>query len=349
MKITVKGAYGETNFGDDLLMVIFENYFLKNFPEAQLNFEGQNNHYVRKFLKKSAYNRRWKNPDWLVYGGGTQFFSFSAGKSEFINKVKAVLDNPEIIRNKFFPQKARHTAFLGIGLGPFAESRVIAGTQEKLRKASFMGVRDPVACKFCNNWGVEATDGADVAFSSYLEFPLMEQTAEENNEKEVKHVGIIVRDWNWDSEGAGYIEKIMDFYKTHPKSGFVFRFIILAPEKDRALVKLLKDEDPLIWNPDEFSINGFIEELNRFDILISARYHGAIIGALLGKRVVCIEVENKLNLLSQQIPGISLWKKPFGLDELYHHMQNTEKIDKSSLECLKLKADKMLHEFKKIV
>lgn len=83
--------------------------------------------------------------------------------------------------------------------------------------------------------------------------------------------------------------------------------------------------------------------------MISARYHGAIIGALLGKRVICIEVENKLNLLSQQIPGISLWKKPFGLDELYHHMQNTEKIDKRSLEGLKLKADKMLHEFKKIV
>ena len=60
-------------------------------------------------------------------------------------------------------------------------------------------------------------------------------------------------------------------------------------------------------------------------------------------------MKNILNLLSLQIPRRRLGNKPFGLDELYHHMQNTEKIDKRSLEGLKLKADKMLHEFKKIV
>ena len=51
-----------------------------------------------------------------------------------------------------------------------------------------------------------------------------------------------------------------------------------------------------------------------FDSLISARYHGAIFGAILGKPVICIDIEPKLRLVSEFLAGL-LWPQPFDEEE----------------------------------
>ncbi|HTN39092.1 MAG TPA: polysaccharide pyruvyl transferase family protein [Arachidicoccus sp.] len=350
LKITIKGAYGETNFGDDLLMVVFEKYFKTVFPSAEINFWGTKIGYVKQLLDStSKYNETSFESDWLVYGGGTQFFSFSNHTLTTIEKLKLVLRNPSLLITKFKRQpfvNYNKVAFLGFGIGPFTgNSQVINGAKERLQNADYIGVRDEVSYIYCQEWNINAVLGADVVFSSF--FKINEYLVERNfkGDQVKKKLGIIIRDWGLDEDGDLYIEKIMEFYKS--TEDFESKFIIFAPHKDPKFMDRLKDENILVWDPDKYTLSDFIAELNLFDIFISARYHGAIVAALLNKPVICIEIEDKLKILSQQIPELKLWKKPFLTSELELILENIDKTPdyRESLSHLNQKADLMLENF----
>ncbi|MHC4617631.1 MAG: polysaccharide pyruvyl transferase family protein [Planctomycetota bacterium] len=51
------------------------------------------------------------------------------------------------------------------------------------------------------------------------------------------------------------------------------------------------------WDPAQQTLREFIEELVSFDLLISARAHGVIMGTALGIPSIAIEVEPKLRLI----------------------------------------------------
>ncbi|HAU53111.1 MAG TPA: hypothetical protein DCW66_08000, partial [Sphingobacterium sp.] len=85
LRFNIKGAYGESNFGDDLLMKVFEDYFKKEFPQVELNFEGENVRYPKNILTKASYNKK-SDYHWLVYGGGTQFFAFNSSNKLSLNE-----------------------------------------------------------------------------------------------------------------------------------------------------------------------------------------------------------------------------------------------------------------------
>src|SRR5690606_41394136 len=97
--ITIKGAYGESNFGDDLLMKVFESYFKEEFNVSP-NFQGVDVAYPKKMLDGSSYNKVMSGKvDLLVYGGGTQFFAFSTKNSTTLqNKILRAFKNPKIGR-----------------------------------------------------------------------------------------------------------------------------------------------------------------------------------------------------------------------------------------------------------
>lgn len=350
--ITIKGAYGETNFGDDLLMCVFENYFSKEFPDAKLIFEGEIAEYPSKLLKMATYNKKEENISWIVYGGGTQFFSFGKKKNYF-KILKTILKNPSILKNKIFgkeniEQKDINTAFLGFGLGPFdGNKKAELNAQHKLSSASFIGVRDYVSKQFCDDWNLSCHLGADVVFSSYFSDFINNINKNDKKTEGNKKIGLIVRDWDWEASGKKYIDTLIRFYNENKTSGN-YKIIVYAPDRDKEWMKLLKDEEILIWDPYKHTIKDFLNELNEFDAFISARYHGAIIGALLGKPVICVEIEPKLKILTEQVPQFRLWKKPFDINELYELENNINFTPDYSdtLDTLKNEADYMLNSFK---
>ncbi|WP_254528741.1 MULTISPECIES: polysaccharide pyruvyl transferase family protein [unclassified Sphingobacterium] len=350
MKIGIKGAYGETNFGDDLLMRVFEDYFIKEFPEDELNFEGEFQPYVSELLKKGTYLNPNFDADLLVYGGGTQFFSFSEQKpitlkSRFISLLK----NPKRLIEKLNEKPIKHNipkAFLGFGIGPFfSEDSSQQLAKQKVSEAKFVGVRDNVSLSYCKKWDVKATLGADVVFSSYFKVPEYSKT---NRQK--KKIGIIVRDWKWESSGANYINKLKEIYYEN-STDLDLEFIVFAPLKDKYWMDELKDEKIQIWNPEKHSIDEFLAILNNYDGFISARYHGAIIGVLLNKPVICIEIEPKLRILTEQVKELLLWGKPFNKENLYDQLNKLDySIDYSaSISVLRSLADDMLIQFKHLI
>ncbi|AYN05209.1 polysaccharide pyruvyl transferase family protein [Flavobacterium sp. 140616W15] len=351
-KITIKGAYGETNFGDDLLMCVFENFFLKEFENVQLNFVGDYNDYVQNLLVNSTYLEPNFLPDWEVYGGGTQFFAFqNKYDTSLLKKINVALRNPSLIKSKIkniFTKNIINQskiAFLGFGIGPFYENQVaILNAKEKISKAEFVGVRDEVSNQYCTDWNIPATLGADVVFSSYFTKVELKTTTDRQPKKKI---GIIVRDWNWEESGKNYINNLIGFYKSY--SNVELQFIIFAPSKDKDWILKTKNEKVLIWDPIKYSIKSFLEELNEFDGFISARYHGAIVAALLQKPVICVEVEPKLKILTEQVKEIKLWEKPFDIKMLEKLVgQLNYDIDYGdTLKERKLKADFMLLDFAK--
>ncbi len=352
MKINIRGAYGETNFGDDLLMCVFENYFLKEFDNVQLNFVGDENNYVGKLLNDSTYLKPDFVPDWEVYGGGTQFFAFQNNyDTSLLQKINIAIKNPALIKRKiksFFSKSDVNNskiAFIGFGIGPFYENQqAISNAKARVSEADFVGVRDEVSSQYCADWDISATLGADVVFSSYFMKIALEKAIDT---KPKKKIGIIVRDWDWEESGRNYIDNLMRFYKSY--SDAELQFIVFAPSKDKEWITKLKEENALIWDPQKYSIDLFLEELNVFDGFISARYHGAIIGALLQKPVICVEIEPKLKILTEQVKEIKLWEKPFDIEQLVKlvHQFNYDIDYGNSLEERKVKADHMLLEFKK--
>ncbi|MEI5983684.1 polysaccharide pyruvyl transferase family protein [Sphingobacterium sp. PU5-4] len=345
LNFNVIGAYGETNYGDDLLMHVFENYFIKEFPKSKLNFEGERANYPKKLLKKGTYNKA-QNTDWLIFGGGTQFFAFhSQNNLSFIEKVKIGIKNPQIVINKLKPKRkaSKHIAFLGFGLGPFNDNfNAINNAKKAVSAANFVAVRDFVSWEYCREWGIDAVLGADVVFSSYFSLP---ENSDRNSKKKNKKHGYIVRDWDYEGTGQAYIKQLNDYLLTTSNDDKV---IILAPLKDKNWIKAIPQEKLLIWDPNKFTIEQFLEKLDEFDGFISARYHGAIIAALLNKPVICIEIEPKLRILADQIKEFQLWEKPFVVEKLKKMVDSFDySIDYSaSLMERKRLADSMLANFK---
>ncbi|WP_439291309.1 polysaccharide pyruvyl transferase family protein [Lonepinella koalarum] len=351
INISIKGAYGESNFGDDLLMLVFENYFLTEFQNLNLNFVGEESSYPMKLLKKSTYNTENYCSDLLVYGGGTQFFSFRNKSESFIKKCIKVIYNPNIILDRFFHKKndisTKNITLLGFGLGPFGDDyKAIDRAKEVLRLAKFVGVRDKISYQYCEKWGIESYLGADVVFSSYFDDFLT--NIERKKRSVIKNIGIIVRDWEY--YNSEYIEKIQLFsgsnqYKT--------TFILFAPDKDKKWVKRLANKDNvLIWQPNIDTVESFLNKLNDFDCIISARYHGAILSILLGIPTVCIDIEPKLSILSEQIDGLPLWKSNFDIKQLENYINGfelTRNDYRDSLSELRLLSDNMLQQFKQFL
>ncbi|KAF2334160.1 polysaccharide pyruvyl transferase family protein [Flavobacterium ginsenosidimutans] len=349
--IKIEGAYGESNFGDDLLMNVFENFFVEEFPNSEIYFSGQEADYPEKILIKGLYNKKIKE-DLLVYGGGTQFFSFSSEnkKRSLFEVIKLSIVNPQFffkkVKQKIFREKAysKKTAFIGIGLGPFSDNKIyIDYTINKMISSNFIAVRDHISKKYCDDWKLNSVLGADVVFSKYFKqtFPSVSE-----KHKAKKKIGIIVRDWNWDESGNSYVDPLMEVERYSSK--YEFEYIIFAPMKDKKWMQKLNGHNVVMWNPDIDSIQSFLEKLNDYSGFISARYHGAIIASLLNKPVVCIEIEDKLRILTEQVKEFKLWEKPFDKAQLNSHFDLFEtEIDYSaSLNALRESADNMFKNFK---
>ncbi|WP_067146657.1 polysaccharide pyruvyl transferase family protein [Pseudotamlana agarivorans] len=347
MNISIKGAYGESNFGDDLLMVVFEDYINSNIQTKQLNFIGEENDYVYKFLVNSSYNNKHKN-EMLIYGGGTQFFAFIE-KYTIKAKLKSLISNSPIelitkLFSKFRSAKQKvegEKVFLGFGLGPFhGNTKAINFAKSQLKNSFFIGVRDEKSFEYCSDWNLNAILGADVVFSSYFQ-----KFLKTPDPLEVKdNIGIIVRDWDWDNNKVDYQNRIITFVDSNPQLDVTY--IVFSKDKDSKWIEKISNKKHIIWEPEKMKIKDFLLVLNSFSTFITARYHGAIIAGLLGKKVICIEIEPKLKILTKQIPTFALWNNEFNTDEL-------GEILNSKLACthedyiikLRSKADEMLNLF----
>ncbi len=330
-QVIIKGAYGSGNFGDDALMFVMAKLLRREFHAKDMVFLcNRDLPYVFNVSPESTIRtaiNRGLSGDFLVYGGGTQFFSFplTAMESEgFITKLMRLMLSPLSSVGKIFNriktkpdfQVSSNRAALGVGLGPFVKGSVQELQAYSLfKKLNYISVRDESSLRICEDWGLSGVLlGSDLCFLTKF-LPPMPNAQKPSNAAQ-KRVGIIVRDWPHSKEGAVYLQNILDLAESLRDDSYEVVFISFHEKGDQLIIKelKLKGEKILCWDTDTETINSFIFKLSMFDVFFTARYHGAVFASILSKPVICIGVENKLKMAAEMFhSGAKYWGYPFNI------------------------------------
>ena len=363
MKILVIGAYGEGNFGDDVLMHVVENILVRNFPRSEIHFLTQQKNLSRLLHRAGVVGREEAESncyDFVVFGGGTQFYSFAPGGfKRMAIGIRSLLRR--LLVRPAAPLASANTGGgwigrvphfgLGIGVGPFASRVHARHIADRLRRFDFVGVRDSASVEFGRRHGLpNFRVGADLCFSSYLNIHDCGDPADRPPSVPggKRKVAVIVRDWVHTREGGRYCRRLLDFCR-RPHREIDFTFVVFAPERDRQWLERLSHENlpVILWRSNEGRIGRFLDQLRAFDGFITARYHGAVFAALLGKPTICVEVEQKLRMATEQIPEFLLWRRNFDVSELQMLVDSlfTRGHPATSVQALKTRADAMIEAF----
>lgn len=329
--IVIKGAYGASNFGDDALLFSLIQSLPKNKSIAVI---GKKNDYVNKRFKGIhyyTYNDEIKiQCDVLIWGGGTQFYSFRSFKL-LIHKIMKIKSTPKILLNKLkldnrgVQVNFKREIYLSIGFGPFSNDSKENLYGNKIGKAQSVYVRDYISYESLKHYvspeKIHKTE--DICLSDFARY-------KNKNKSNNKRVAIIIRDWKYNSNSS-HIKKTITFYqKFHKKIDM--DFILFAD--DKACIKALNSKNiPFLqWDPTKASILDFSNMLSCYDRIVSSRYHGIIFSLIHSIPSVAIDIEPKLSQVSSEYgKNVKLWQHPYNPKELYKLLNEStdEEINKN--------------------
>ncbi|MCA0131294.1 polysaccharide pyruvyl transferase family protein [Winogradskyella alexanderae] len=325
IKIGIRGAYGEQNFGDDALMLFLYKWSKKN--NLGIKFIGNENEYISQLIPADSYifkTQFHKNKfDILILGGGTQFFSFENSPKP-TNKLTLLFTKPQVFFSKVYGALEKKLIYkqtnykylyaAGIGLGPFvkdSENEILA--KEQLSKMQGLYVRDTYSFNFAKSINHNTFLGTDICFLP----DIYDMSPYYNTSDKVVKVGIIVRDWNYSKAGQNYLSKIIKQARKISDAGYFVTFICFKNEPQCEELIDQNNFEKLKWDPIKNTLEDFIKELSLFDLFVSARFHGVIFGALLGVPSIAIEVEPKLKVTKELLDdGVEVWEQPFSSELL---------------------------------
>jgi len=373
--IAVKGGYGWGNFGDDALMVAAHQIACNIFSASDVVYLCNPATYIRRRLLPNAQVLTLKEGDMLevdvlLFGGGTQFYSFPlthAGSRTVARRVRAVISRPYLLLLKMFeiwfqrhskvmPDKWRAMAAIGIGIGPFVEGSIEGKkTKALFARMDYVAVRDIKSYELCQRWGVtKARHYTDLCFWPGFHAPLIGDLACVAGSS-IDRIGVIVRDWPHDEKGDSYYHSLLAVANRLAKDGKAVDFILFAGKGDRVWQKRVKSYKGHVvnWEPENSSIGEFIQTLAKYDLFITARYHGAVFATLLCKPSICIGIEQKLEVYADLLAeGGRCWKYPFDADPCLRYISEIEMDYARTTDFVRqikqgqsLLAEKMVSEF----
>jgi len=344
--IAVKGAYGTQNFGDDMLMIAACEIVKRAFGEKPDLMICSGSSYVGKLVSGATIispTDSLRSVDVLIYGGGTQFYAFpltafrkNIGSlfSRFLFHAKRPVAFGkrllQIIVSRLRPPKDKlRVAAIGVGLGPFVEnSTALDRTKKIFRNLCYAAVRDIDSYDLGNKWGCENLRlRADLCYLPSLWRPYTSETRRSTIQSPVQRICVIPRDWPHTYEGNAYVTPLLDVVEDLRSHGKKVDFVSFSERGDKSWADRLEAEsEPLfVWNPEHDNIEGFLERLSTYDLIITARYHGAVFASILGKPVVCIEIEQKLALIANTLGnGAALWRYPFNPSDCLMHVSEID-------------------------
>jgi polysaccharide pyruvyl transferase WcaK-like protein len=326
------GAYGEANLGDDALLTANVNLLLRTFKQEDISVYCLDSAYLKRLLPGCKviplHPQARLQADFLVYGGGTLFFSFplSSVRTGTLTKICSAFRSP--VRS-FLRLLGRYTrsrwnfnyrAALGIGLGPFeADTRKEAETCKTIRALDFVGLRDLASFKLASDqWGLANVSlGADICYCPGLLG--LTCTPRASGYQPARRIGVIIRDWIHTKEGAAYVTPVRSAVTHLRDRGYEVDYLSFCQSGDQQWLEALDHagENTVIWDPLQTDMGAFIRSLRNYDVIVTARYHGAILPALLGVPVIVIGLEQKLREVANELLGPSmLWDYPFEVAEL---------------------------------
>jgi polysaccharide pyruvyl transferase WcaK-like protein len=373
-KFALIGGYGHGNLGDDALMLANVAVLSERIGKGDITV------FIRQPAPEHEYTRRWLPNcnvqsieqgekiccENVIYGGGTMFRSFPGIRKNILWRAKELAEkcvaNPSgavwrVLRKKLsagsYPKiSAEHSFGLGIGIGPFMNNgSKIQQAKRAFQHCEYLSVRDSCSRYLCKRWNIDsAVLRADLCFCPELWGRTKKRTIDC---RKLRNIGVIVRQWRHTKEGASCKHPLMEAVSQLRKDGCKVKYIFFQEEPSWDAELSGMEEDVLAYSPHESSVNEFVESLEQFDLIITARAHGAIFAATLGIPSICIEIEPKLRYICEAFGDAGkLWQQPFDKSQLLSLVEEISKAQvvysqrtkAAAVENRRL-AEQSIHEF----
>lgn len=315
--VVLAGYYGRGNFGDDVLMVVAHGLARQMLPGSRVALlTGTSASYPERLLgidvERIPFGTRDRHR-LILHGGGGNFFDFAAHSSlnRAANAVLLAGGSKAFVRFDRYlrrlvnrPHLSAHTRLgLGLGIGTFtAGSPRLRDVLPVLADFDALWLRDDESIKNLTRLDVvpPVVRGSDLAFLWEHWCPPGLVLAPAPARKARPRVGVILRDWPVGSDGS-FAQRILPGLE-RLKERFELTLISLDPVADAGTLGALPHLPHMAWLPDRMSISDFAGELAGQDVLLTARAHGAICGACVGRASVILEIEPKLRAVHAMLP-----------------------------------------------
>lgn len=345
MKILLKGYYGFGNFGDDILMItsfkMIETlcpnstlYIFSNFNTNLRGFDRQAdyNHYIYRLLGSRPELIDWTyrgKMDLLVDGGGGVYFDsdegpwWLAGRNWLLMRfgiANLYLLDRVLRRLTFRPKRLTHQRRIGLGLGIgryTAGSRLFYDHMVELGTYDALYVRDDVSLKLLQDFKLQVKKRVITDMAFLAQYWLPKEVTVSFDKTFRGNIGIVLMDWQVDSEE--FFREAMRFAEESREKEYQVTFFSFDENHDRQYIRFFREyEHFVLWQPNAMSLPDFLQVLARQDVLITARAHGAIIGAQLGAVPVCLGRTEKLRIVAGMFPSLDLLiKEPIRREDLH--------------------------------
>jgi len=309
----VKGNFHEGNFGDDALLVAVQLLLSKHSNRVVYDCEClAYTHDVASGLMVADQSSLFSS-DYIVYGGGTQFFSFKSSATAEVTQpsvasrfLKLIFDPGRLVASVKARCRARKESELkrlaiGIGYGPFEDDlEEKKAAMDLAESMDFTWVRDDASEVFCREAGLDNyVRGADLCFSSeFLNYfrsdsPLILPA----NYSRPKKLGIIFRDWSHADISTSYAT-CMRVAQRCRALGWEVDFYVFS-KGDKLTLKYLEEsgEQPNVWDAATTSITEYSNQLASCDSILTQRFHGAVFAILLNIPFTVITLDPKLEMV----------------------------------------------------
>lgn len=316
--VVLLGYYGRSNFGDDILMVVTHRIIRELLPKVKISIRlARSTPYVSRLTEENIgfipFGDRNQHR-LIIHGGGGTFFDFaqhsmsrkiintillSAGSTTFVKCEKWIR---RVVKRPRMSAQRRIGIGLGIGTFTFGSPKLLEALPI-LADFNILWLRDQQSQSNLKRLAIHPPVilGSDIAFFYNYWCPSHLVLAKQPKGGSRPKVGVILRDWPVGS-GDHFAKKIAPTLHLLSQN-YELTLISFDQSTDEGTLKFFRNYPEITWQPDKMTISEFANILSEQDLFLTARAHGAICGACLGRPSVILEIEPKLATINSMLPN----------------------------------------------
>ncbi|RPD91721.1 polysaccharide pyruvyl transferase family protein [Aureibaculum marinum] len=336
-KILLTGYIGYKNFGDDLLFEIAINR-IKQISNVEVSVVITNSsvdcEYLYQYypdlilikLNNTIPAFFYTKFDKVYYIGGGILFDYSkkVNTSKFIKKYIS-----NIFRFKIPRLLGTQFGGIGIGIGPYFNSRSLILHKQILSSFQILGVRDNKSFEYAKEMNIKnlyLSNDLSIGYEKLPEDDLIDLSNE---------IIICPRSYHHKPEYEKHLNELIKFAEFLEENAFKTHWVFLQEDKEDLMKKITSSFKTTVWNPSKMSILSFISIFNNAEVVFSSRMHSLFIAGLVNTPFVAIELHPKLKYASELFYKNPIVISPLEDIEVYKNAFKNIKIkkfNKSNLE-----------------
>ncbi|HXY59429.1 MAG TPA: polysaccharide pyruvyl transferase family protein [Methylocystis sp.] len=311
MRVLLRGNYAEGNFGDDALLLAACKLLARHAKEARV--DGAFAYRDERLSGLAGQDRHDGRYDVIVYGGGTQFFEFAhdppaKAPSLASRIIRKIVRPTELLgsaraRRRSWREARKPRLAIGFGVGPFVgNGGAEAAATALLQTMPLVWVRDESSLDFCRRQGIEGVvPSADLCFTSTFATVVRAPRKPDRGTRR-RRVGIVLRDWNGLDDA--YFESAIEASRRLRSFNVETAFFSFSPRDRRLRAALRRAGEPVAaWGCERGSLERFWGELAAMDLVVTARFHGAVFALLSETPFLALAIEPKLEQVQRWSDG----------------------------------------------